>query len=291
MKRNEKRPRRTWVASLFGAALITTGFSPAPTEAGLGENPASLMAPPRKGNWAAYASPPNTFGMERHARYVDEGRRRAGEIRVLFVGDSITQLWESSGRDVWAKRIAPLGAAQFGIGGESTMHLLWHIQNGELDTVRPKVLVLLIGTNNLSMNTPEETADAVRVIVGSVRRKLPASKILLLGLLPKVVPGAHPNDPPIDRRPKVHTVNALLAKFDTPRAGIHYLDIGLRFETAGGDIDRVLLPDGIHPSAKGYAVWAEAISPTLRSMLKNKQAAGRAVAAAEENDGFTGRVP
>src|SRR5438552_5420269 len=84
--------------------------------------------------------------IQRHQLLLD--RAKKGDIDVLFLGDSITQGWESKGKNVWSSRYAEKKAANFGIGGDKTQHVLWRIANGELDGVNPKVAVLLIGTNN-----------------------------------------------------------------------------------------------------------------------------------------------
>lgn len=214
---------------------------------------------PKKGNWAATPQQSTQkFHVERHLQYVE--RAKQGDINLLFLGDSITQLWEQSGRNIWKERYEPLKAANFGIGGQNTMQILWRINNGELENIKPKVVVLMAGTNNMGMNDADQIADALRVIVNTVRLKLPQSKVLLLGILPKVVEAG-------DRREKVRQVNAIIANLDDGKM-IRYLDIGDKFLLPNGDLNKEMMPDGVHPNAQGYAAWAEAMQPLLNEMMK-----------------------
>jgi lysophospholipase L1-like esterase len=223
--------------------------------------PKALDVTPKKGNWAATPQESTQkFHVERHQQYVE--RAKQGDIDVLFLGDSITQLWEQSGRLIWKERYEPLKAANFGIGGQNTMQILWRINSGELDGINPKVVVLMAGTNNMGMHDADQIADALRVMVNSIRLKLPQSKILLLGLLPKVVEAG-------DRREKVRQVNAVISKLDNGKT-VRYLDIGDKFLLFNGDLNKEMMPDGVHPNAKGYAAWGEAMQPLLDQMLKSE---------------------
>src|SRR5262249_29418296 len=116
-----------------------------------------------------------------HQQFLE--RARAGKIDLLFLGDSITQGWGQN--EAWKKHYGPRNAANFGIGGDRTQHVLWRLDSGEIDGIAPKVVVLMIGTNNVGSNKPEEIAEGVRAIVDKLRAKLPKSKILLLGIFPR----------------------------------------------------------------------------------------------------------
>lgn len=199
---------------------------------------------PRDGRW-----------MELHKRYVD--RAKKGSVDLLFLGDSITQGWGDN--DVWKRFYGPRQAANFGIGGDRTQHVLWRIENGELDGISPKVAVLMIGTNNLSSSSPDEIAKGVVAIVKELGEKLPKTKVLLLGVFPR-------GEKPASARERIKSINQTIAKLDDG-SRVHYLDIGQSFLEKDGSISREIMPDFLHLSRKGYRIWAEAMEPTLWSML------------------------
>ena len=187
-------------------------------------------------------------------------KRKAAPIGVLFIGDSITAGWNGGGHAVWTNRYTKLNAANFGISGDRTEHVLWRIANGELDGIAPKVVILMIGTNNNNEPAPRITAG-VTAIVKQIHEKLPQSKLLLLGIFPR---GANAKDP---IRAKMATVNAELAKLNDDKQTF-YLEIWEPFLTEGGRIAKEVMADGLHPSARGYQIWADAMQPTLDALLK-----------------------
>jgi lysophospholipase L1-like esterase len=192
-------------------------------------------------------------------------RRTEGPIDILFLGDSITERWSGSGKEVWEKNYATLNAANFGIDGDKTQHALWRIDNGELDGISPKVLVLLIGINNIGSYPAEDILAADTKIVHEIHEKLPRTKLLLLGIFPS---GADPNDAIVaEKRAKIIAVNKGLAALDDGDK-TRYLDIGGRFLDADGKIPTDIMPDAIHPNAKGYQIWVDAMAPLLGEMLK-----------------------
>jgi len=142
-------------------------------------------------NTAIIPAPRDEKWMARHEGFVQEARK--GGIDILFLGDSITDGWRNKGLNVWNKYYAPRHAANFGIGGDRTQHVLWRMEKGELDGIKPKVVVLMIGTNNTGKekdtgkicNTVPEIIEGVRVVVRELRVKLPDSKILLLAIFPR----------------------------------------------------------------------------------------------------------
>lgn len=191
--------------------------------------------------------------------------REKGGIRLVFLGDSITQGWSADGKDIWESRYAPCGAVNYGIGGDSTRQVLWRIGHGELDGLHPRGVVLMIGTNNLygdgNAGSDEEVAAGVGAIVGEVRRRLPETKILLLGLLPRQ--NAYFSG-------RIQRINALLARLDDGDA-VHFPDIGAEFQAhpGQGDVFRELYhQDQLHLVKKGYEVWAEAMQPAFDALLK-----------------------
>lgn len=187
-------------------------------------------------------------------------RGQAGEIGLLFIGDSITGGWQRSGVDVWTKYYSPFHPAIFAIGGERTQYLLWGIEHGELDNINPKIVVLLVGTNNIDYPA-EDIVRADVKIVQEIHDKLPRTKLLLLGIFPREY---SPSDPV---RVKIKKVNTELAKLDDGKQ-TRFLDIGNRFLTPTDALNSELMPDYLHPNAKGYQVWAEAMQPLLDEMMK-----------------------
>jgi lysophospholipase L1-like esterase len=191
-------------------------------------------------------------------------RAKAGPIGVLFLGDSITEGWGGRGKEVWNKTYAQYQPANFGIGGDRTQHVLWRIDNGELDGINPKVLVLMIGTNNIGY-TAEEIAKADVKICSEIHEKLPNTKLLLLGIFPR---GMDPKDAKVaSMRDKIKAVNAELAKLDDG-SKTRYLDIGDKFLTPDGMLTKEIMPDALHPNAKGYQIWADAMQPLLDEVMK-----------------------
>ena len=179
---------------------------------------------------------------------------------LVFIGDSITHLWEGPGRQVWEKYYARRHAVNLGIGGDQTQHVLWRLDHGNLEGIHPKLAVLMIGTNNCHANTSEQIADGVRAIVEKLRSKLPDCKVLILAIFPR---GVDAND----RLRKVNQgANERIAKL-ADEQHVFYLDIGQKFLESDGKLPRDVMRDRLHPSAKGYAIWAEAIEPTVARLL------------------------
>lgn len=192
------------------------------------------------------------------------------DLQLVFLGDSITMMWRTQsgyegGTPVWEEYYAPLGAANFGISGDKTEHILWRITAGkDLDGLSPKVLVLLIGVNNLLQgSTPEDTAAGITTIVSYLRTKVPRTRILLLGIFPC---WERPDNP---IRERIRQTNAIISRL-ADRQRIFYLDIGDRFLEPDGTIKREKLRDLLHPSEVGYRVWAEAMRAPLADLLENE---------------------
>ena len=244
MKRNCFR--LAWILSLFLAAAVQA------------ENTAILPVPRTTvpTNWMAL-----------HESFVQ--RARQGNVDLLFLGDSIVAGWQwgNGGLNIWNQVYAPRRAADFGIGYDRTQNVLWRIENGELDGIKPKVIVLLIGTNNCGYeddgrprNTTPEIIAGVTAIVRKLRTRLPDSKILLFGIFPR----GEKTDPV---REQVKTVNAALAKL-ADGTKVKFMDIGSRLLEADGTLSRDIMPDLLHPNAKGYQIWSDAIESELPQMTK-----------------------
>ncbi|HTD32453.1 MAG TPA: GDSL-type esterase/lipase family protein [Candidatus Elarobacter sp.] len=244
-------------------AIVSPAPSPSPSAA---PSPYPSAAPfpspspaPLAGPWIAVPRPWGTQAWTaQHDAFV--ARARQGNVDVLFVGDSITAFFLSRAPDVWDREIAPLGnVVNFGIEGDRTQFVLWRVRNGELDGTNARVVVLMIGTNNLATATPENVARGVSAIVDTIRAKLPNAVVVLNALLPRGAP-----DDPV--RAKLADVNARIAGLAD---GVHvrWLDAGPGFLDADGTIPVTLMRDKLHPTPDGYAVWSAALRPVLTELL------------------------
>jgi lysophospholipase L1-like esterase len=217
---------------------------------------------PRDPNW-----------LKRHETFVAIAKR--GGVDVLFLGDSITDAWggeghnpKAAGSKVFEREFAPLKTANFGIGGDRTQHVLWRIQNGELDGIQPKVVMLMIGTNNSNGNdnTAEEIAEGITAIVREIHKRSPKTKVLVLGIFPR---GKDPNNPATKaQREKIARVNQIISKLDDGGKTVKYMDIGHLFIRQDGTIPQEIMPDFLHLSEKGYELWAQAVKPVILELLK-----------------------
>lgn len=195
--------------------------------------------------------------LQMHESFLKRGKE--SKIGVLFLGDSITAGWGRA-KEIWQQHYGQYDPANFGIGGDRTQHVLWRIENGELDGITPKVVVLMIGTNNMGYPA-EEIIKGDKKIVEMIHQKLPDAKLLLLGIFPrsaKATDGA---------RSKIKAINAELAKLDDGNK-TRYLDIGDKFLDAEGNLPADIMPDALHPNVKGYQIWADAMQPLLDEMMK-----------------------
>lgn len=187
---------------------------------------------------------------------------RTGGINVLFLGDSITEGWLGGGRAVWDREFAPLGAADFGIGGDEVQHVLWRVLNGEVEGLQPKVIPLLIGTNNVG-NVGHAAADVafgIAVLVKALRDKLPAARILLHAVFPR---DPKPETP---FRRELAAVNARLAALHDGQQ-VFFVDFCGTFMETDATIAPAIMPDYLHLSPEGYARWAAALTPEVRRFL------------------------
>lgn len=187
-----------------------------------------------------------------------------GNIQLVFLGDSITQGWESDGRPVWDQYYAKRRPANFGMNLDTTQNLLWRIQHGNLQGIHPHLVILLIGINNASRGTSaQELAGGVEAVVRHLRFALPRSKLLVLGIFPS---GEQPDHP---RRLKAREANVLMRE-TVDRHMSFFLDIGDVFLNADGTISRTIMPDFLHMSLRGYQLWAEAIESSVQRLLKEE---------------------
>jgi len=193
---------------------------------------------------------------------LNQRAKDAGErAEVIFIGDSITQGWEGEGKEVWAKQYTKYNAVNLGIGGDRTQHVLWRLENGNLEGLKPKAAVVMIGTNNSNGedNSVQQIADGVRAIVQKLREKLPTTKVVLVGIFPR---GENPNP----QRGKILQVNQIIHKLADGQ-NVIWVDFGHKFINDQGEIPHDLMPDYLHLTQKGYEIWAQSIQGPLNRAL------------------------
>ena len=213
-------------------------------------------------NSAVESAPrPDKGWQDRHKKFLENIKK--GDAELLFLGDSITQGWEGSGKGVWSEEYESKKAVNLGIGGDRTQHVLWRLENGEIDGVKPKAAVVMIGTNNLGANTNEEIIAGITAIVKKLNDKLPKTKVLLLGIFPR---GEKADNP---LRSRIKAINIEIAKLDNDKT-VFYKNIGGQFLAEDGSLPKGIMPDFLHLSSEAYGFWADAIEGDLEDLMSGK---------------------
>ncbi len=222
----------------------------------------AVNAEDAKPNTAVIPVPRNDkWWMNRHESM--NARVKQGNVDLILIGDSITHGWENAGKAVWDEFYGKRNAVNLGIGGDRTQHVLWRLDNGNIDGISPKLAVLMIGTNNSGSNTPEEIAAGVKAIVEKLRAKLPQTKVLILAIFPR---GANNDDPLRQVNTKANEIIAKLADGNM----ILYLDFGQKFLKEDGTLTKDVMPDLLHLNAASYRSWAESIEPIVAEVVGAK---------------------
>jgi beta-glucosidase len=214
--------------------------------------------------------PDKDWWMPRHQAVLDQVAK--GNVDLLMIGDSITHGWENAGKAVWDNYYAPRNAVNMGFGGDRTEHVLWRLENGEIDNIHPKLAVLMIGTNNSNGDqyTPEQIADGIKAIVCKLRTTLPETKVLILAIFPRgdVAQRADKEHGAVynDQWAKNDKASQLASKLADDKM-IFFLDINKAFLNEQGELTREVMPDLLHPKEKGYPLWAEAMEPTIAKLM------------------------
>ena len=247
---------------LLAAALLLTQAGSAVGDAQKPEAGVAIEAVPRT----------DANSRTAHGQLLEKARK--GGIDVYFEGDSITRRWGASDaqyRDFlanWTQNFYGWNAADFGWGGDTVQNILWRLQNGELDGVHPKVIVLLAGTNNLGGRpSPEgdeakadEVVNGLRTVLTVLREKAPKATIILMGLTPRA-DRAGASFASVIRR-----INARLAGLADGKT-IRHLNLNDRLGDPEGKPFEGMTVDGLHLSLKGYQIWADALKPVLTELL------------------------
>ena len=251
---------------LAGFTACTTGQSSTPAQRMPWEDPAyDNTVPAAKpetrptsgpGAWTAW-----TRHHENRIKWVTEN-----PVDLLMIGDSIVFGWSRTGQAVWDEFYGNRNAVNIGSSGDQTSHMLWHITEGGLVGMKdrnPKLVVIMIGTNNRGEPDKHgvDTAYGILAILKEVHAQLPESRILLLAIFPR-------GDKPDDRgRQRNHEINQIIKTYADEKT-VYWLDIGHVFMDEQGQLNRDLMPDGLHPNLAGYRVWAEAMEPTIKKLLE-----------------------
>jgi lysophospholipase L1-like esterase len=264
--RADDKPANTKTTDAPKADAPKTGDKPA---AATGDKPKTQPAKPKppadqpsiKGN---PDDPKNGF-LGRHEGFLKDLKAKEGKVDLLLVGDSITDGWRGAGKEplekAWGSKMS---VYNIGIGGDQTQHVIWRLDHGEVEGISPKVAMVMIGTNNLGGYPNEEIVAGITKIVHQLNEKLPHTKVLLLGVFPR---GRQATDP---NRARIKAINEQIAKLDDGGKKVKYLDIAPAFLAPDGTIPMDAMPDkgALHPGAKGYQMWVDAVQPTLDELMK-----------------------
>jgi len=260
------RPSAAEIAQVNDAVkkFIATDASVKPL---LDKYPGLIVVQPPRANTAIAPSLNNGY-MAKHNANVELAKQ--GNIDLLFMGDSITDFWRNAGnggdnppmagKEVFDQYFGSYKTANFGIAGDTTQGVLYRLQNGEGQGFQPKAIMLMIGTNNAGPNTSAEIAEGVGAVVLEMRKDFPNAKILLLGIFPRGNPGDAV-------RTTALAVNPIIAKLDDGK-NVFYLDIGAKFLDADGVLAPDIMADKLHPTKKGYGIWAEAVKDPIANLMK-----------------------
>jgi lysophospholipase L1-like esterase len=214
------------------------------------------------------ATKPLNRDIARHKQFLKVVEK--GEGDVIFLGDSITQGWEGNGKKAWAEHFAEFKPVNLGIGGDQTGHVLWRITEGkEIAPLKPKLAVIMIGTNNTGGHSAEQIAGGIKAIVEELRKQKPEMKILLLGVFPRASGIAKDDNvaPKEKLNPKIKQINDTISKLADDKH-VFYKDIGPKFLNKDGGLEKKVMYDYLHLSEEGYKIWAEAIKDDIAKLVK-----------------------
>jgi len=200
------------------------------------------------------------FWMEMHDSYVRHSRSHSSDVNVVFIGASIVQYWCQEGRQVWDDYYRSKGAVNYGIAGDTIQNVLWRVEHRVLEGLRPKVLVLQCGANNMEPFGPpsdEDIARGIGQLIAQIRTQLPETKIISIGLFPF-------NHHMFTKRAK--RVNELLAT-NADELNVFFIDLIPHMTDSSGKQKPGLFADGLHLSSKGYDVWHQCMRPVIEKLL------------------------
>jgi beta-glucosidase len=219
----------------------------------------SVTPAPQVDTWTQYWWP------QRHEAKLEEIRRlkAAGTPpELVFIGDSITNGWETAGKPVWEANFAPYHALNLGYGGDYTENVLWRLQHGELDGFNAKVVTLMVGTNNTGnrQEDPATTAAGIRRVLDEILQRQPQAKVLLLAIFPR------DKQPDSRLRQLNEAINKIIATYADGKR-VFFLNINAALTNPDDTLSESIFPDMLHPNEAGYTRWAKAITPTLERLM------------------------
>lgn len=200
-----------------------------------------------------------------HEQLLEKARR--GGIDIYFVGDSITRRWGATDYPEflahWKQNFHGWNAANFGWGADSIQNILWRLENGELDGVNPKVIVILAGTNNVGRNPGSEAkvadvTNGIKALIAICREKAPRATIIITAIFPR-------NDG-IAVLPTIKRINENIARLADGKT-IRFLNVNHLLADKDFTLFEGMMVDQLHPSLKGYQIWADALKPIFTELL------------------------
>ena len=247
---------------VFAASLLSLAAS---VQSAASQRPPSAAAPQQPQPADKPAPRTDANSMLAHQQLL--AKRTQGTIDVYFVGNSITRRWGATDYPEflanWRSNFFGWNAADFGWGADRIEHMLWRIENGELDGVNPKVIVILAGTNNVGREPggPEKVADisrGLKALIDLCERKAPNATIIVTGIFPR--------SDNLAVVPEIVRINDNIARFADGRR-VRYLSISDKLADNNGKLLEGMTVDGLHPTLRGYQIWADALKPILTELL------------------------
>jgi len=258
------RPSDAEVAALRQSLASFAAKADSGTKALLQKYPSLLEVRPPAPNTAAIPMLSPQFQAKHDANLLVA---KQGDAELLFMGDSITDFWRNetgnyAGKAVQEKYFGKWKVANYGIAGDTTQGVLYRLQHGEGQGIKPRAIMLMIGTNNTGRNSAAEIAEGVGAVVLQLQKDFPDAKILLLAIFPR----GRASDPV---RNTIADINRSIAKLDDGKK-VFYQDIGKGFLDASGNIPADVMSDGLHPTSKGYEIWAQAVIAPVTALMEGR---------------------
>ena len=218
--------------------------------------PLSMTAQVNSDGWA------KSWWQGRHEEKLAR-KSKMKNVDIVLLGDSITHGWEKKGQSVFKKRFEGLDVLNLGFSSDRTEHVLWRLENGEVEGISPKVVMLMIGTNNTGhrKESPEDTALGIEAIIQELRTRLPDTKILLQAIFPR------DESPEGEKRKQNDAINQIIKNYADDQH-VFYTDIGDVFLDDAGHLPKSIMPDSLHPNKKGYGMWADAVMPQVKKLME-----------------------
>lgn len=204
-----------------------------------------------------YREPDNYDWEERHRDIIKLNRKKSP--KSIFIANSIIHFWggePTTNKKVepesWDQYFTPLGVRNFAYGWDRIENVLWRIYHGELDDIHPEKILVMIGTNNLHLNSDVEIIQGLKMLIEGIKARQPKTKVVLMGILPRR-----------DYEERVFNLNEKIAIL-AGNLTIDYQYVGDIFLKENKKIDELLFSDGLHPNKEGYAKMREVLLPILK---------------------------